>query len=225
MPDAIVSLLDFDNTLIDNDRIVADLLSYLQREVGDTCRRRYWEIFEELRAKFDYTDYLGALQRFRDEHPRDPHLVPLSLFLLNYRFDRVLFPSALDVVAHLRQWSRPVMLADGDILLQSYKLDRSGVYEAVAKHALICVHKENELDMVVERYPAEHYVMVDDKLRVLTAMKEKWGDRLTTVFPRQGHYALDPEILGKYPAPDVTIDRIGDLLEHDLGTLIANAQA
>lgn len=219
--DGIVCLLDFDNTLIDNDRIVADLLGYLEREVGDTCRRRYWEIFEELRAKLDYTDYLGALQRFRDEHPHDPHLVALSLFLLNYPFGEALFPKALEVVAHLRRWSRPVMLADGDILLQSYKLDRSGVYGVVEQQVLICVHKEKELDVVLERYPADHYVMVDDKLRVLTAMKEQWGDKLTTVFPRQGHYALDPDILGKYPAPDRTIERIGELLEHDLGTLIA----
>lgn len=219
--DAIVCLLDFDNTLIDNDRIVADLLSYLQREVGDTCRRRYWEIFEELRAKFDYTDYLGALQRFRDEHPHDPHLVALSLFLLNYRFEQALFPKALEVVAHVRQWSRPVMLADGDILLQSYKLDRSGVYRAVERQVLICVHKEKELDVVLERYPADHYVMVDDKLRVLTAMKEKWGGKLTTIFPRQGHYALDPDILGKCPAPDLTIERIGELLEYDLEKLVA----
>lgn len=221
--DTIVCLLDFDNTLIDNDRIVADLLGYLEREVGDTCRRRYWEIFEELRAKLDYTDYLGALQRFRDEHPHDPHLVALSMFLLNYPFGEALFPEALEVVAHVRQWSRPVMLADGDILLQSYKLDRSGVYEAVEQQVLICVHKEKELDVVLERYPADHYVMVDDKLKVLTAMKEQWGDKLTTVFPRQGHYALDPDILGKYPAPDRTIERIGELLEYGLETLIAKA--
>lgn len=214
--DSVISLLDFDNTLIDNDRIVADLLGYLQREVGDICRRRYWEIFEELRARYDYTDYLGALQRFRDEHPHDPHLVPLSLFLLNYPFDKVLFPKALEVVAHLKHSSRPVMLADGDILLQSYKLEKSGVYDAVERHVLICVHKENDLDMVLQRYPADHYVMVDDKLRVLTTMKEKWGDKLTTVFVRQGHYALDPEILGKYPSADVTIERVGQLLDHDL---------
>lgn len=217
--DSVVCLLDFDNTLIDNDRIVADLLGYLQREVGDICRRRYWEIFEELRAKFDYTDYLGALQRFRDEHPHDPHLVSLSLFLLNYPFHKVLFPKALDVVAHVKQWSQPVMLADGDVLLQSYKLAQSGVYDVVERQVLICIHKENELDMVAERYPADHYVMVDDKLRVLTAMKEKWGDKLTTVFPRQGHYALDPDILGKYPAADVTIESVGELLELDFMSL------
>lgn len=221
--DSVICLLDFDNTLIDNDRIVADLLSYLQHEVGDTCRRRYWEIFEELRAKFDYTDYLGALQRFRDEHPHDPHLVSLSLFLLNYRFDKVLFPDTLRVVEHVNKWSRPVILADGDVLLQSHKLARSGVYDAVEKRVLICIHKENELDMVLERYPADHYVMVDDKLRILTAMKEKWGDRLTTVFPRQGHYALDPDILGKYPAADVTIESVGELLQHDLMSLTNSA--
>jgi FMN phosphatase YigB (HAD superfamily) len=221
--DSVICLLDFDNTLIDNDRIVADLLAYLEHEVGDNCRRRYWEIFEELRAKLDYTDYLGALQRFRDEHPHDPHLVSLSLFLLNYRFDEVLFPKAIEAIAYLCQWSKPVILADGDVLLQSYKLEKSGVYNAVEKRVLICVHKENELDLVAERYPADHYVMVDDKLRVLTAMKEKWGDKLTTVFPRQGHYALDPDILGKYPAADVTIEHVRDLLEYDLKGLVPNA--
>lgn len=213
--DSIVFLLDFDNTLIDNDRIVADLLDYLGREVGDTCRRRYWEIFEELRGRFDYTDYLGALQRYRDEHLHDPHLVALSLFLLSYPFRDRLFVRSLDVIEHLKQWGKTVMLADGDILLQSYKLDRSRVYQAVERRALICIHKEKELDVVLERYPAEHYVMVDDKLRVLTAMKENWGKQLTTIFVRQGHYAHDPDILGKYPAADITIESIGDLLAYD----------
>jgi FMN phosphatase YigB (HAD superfamily) len=207
----VVFLLDVDNTLLDNDRVTADLEQYLLREVGPAREARYWAIFEELRTELGYADYLGALQRYRVENPRQPHLLALSRFLINYPFADRLYPGALDVIAHLSRWGPTVILSDGDVVFQPRKVERSGIWDAVATRVLIYVHKEQELDDVERRYPAEHYVMIDDKVRLLAAIKQVWGSRVTTVFPRQGHYAADPAI-ARYPAPDVTIGCIGDLL-------------
>ena len=212
----IVFLFDVDNTLLDNDRIIADLSGYLEREVGAERARRYWSIFERLRMQLGYADYLGALQRFRSEYPHDLGLLGISRFLINYPFANRLFPNSLDVVEHVRQWGTAVLLTDGDVVFQPRKVDRSGLYEAVDGHALIYVHKEKELADVEGRYAADHYVMVDDKIRILAAMKKIWGRRLTTVFVRQGHYALDAKTLSAYPATDVSVQRIGDLLGHEL---------
>lgn len=218
-PSDIVFLFDVDNTLLDNDRVTADLSGYLEQEVGYERRERYWEIFERLRAELGYADYLGALQRYRTEYPRDPHLLTVSRFLINYPFAERLYRDALAVVAHAKQWGRVVILSDGDVVFQPRKIERSGLFEAMDGNALIYIHKERELDDVERRYPAGHYVLIDDKLRILSAVKAVWGARVTTVFPRQGHYALDPQLTGRFPAPDVTVERIGDLLQHDWSTL------
>jgi FMN phosphatase YigB (HAD superfamily) len=211
----IIFLFDVDNTLLDNDRVNADLKTHLKRGVGAKDARHYWDIFERLRARLGYADYLGALQQYRREHPRDLHLLTVSHFLINYPFAKRLYSKSLDVLEHVKRWGLPVLLTDGDVVFQPRKVDCSGLYDAVDGRVLIYVHKERELADVAARYPADHYVMVDDKLRILTAMKKIWRGRVTTVFVRQGHYARDPKILATLPAADVTIDRIGDLLKFE----------
>ena len=219
--DRVVFLLDVDNTLLDNDRVVVDLMRYLEREVGQERQKRYWEIFEQLRSELGYADYLGALQRYRVEHPRDSHLLTVSHFLVDYPFANRLFPNSLDVIDHLKKWGKTVILSDGDVVFQPRKIERSGLMNAVERNILIYIHKEQELEDVERRYPADHYVLVDDKLRILAAVKKVWGRRVTTVFPRQGHYAYDPEVLKKFPPADISLERIGDLLNYDLGALLA----
>jgi FMN phosphatase YigB (HAD superfamily) len=209
----IVFLFDVDNTLLDNDRIIADLGKYLMREVGPKRARCYWTIFEQLRTRLGYADYLGALQSFRREYPHDLGLVAVSRFLVNYPFANRLYSKSLDVIEHVKQWGTAVLLTDGDVVFQPLKVDRSGLYKAVKGRALIYTHKEHELADVEAQYPADHYVMVDDKLRILAALKRTWGARVTTVFVRQGHYARDPKILASYVPADVSIQRIGDLLD------------
>lgn len=210
-----VFLFDVDNTLLDNDRVTADLKRFLTKEVGPERSARYWAIFEELRRELGYADYLGALQRYRLEHPYDTHLLAVSTYLVNYPFANRLYPNSLDVLGYCQEHGPTVILSDGDVVFQPRKVERSGLFEAVERNVLIYVHKELELADVERRYPAAHYVMVDDKLRILTAMKQSWGDRLTTVFPRQGHYALDAAEMAKYPAADIEVARIGDLLENE----------
>ena len=207
-----VFLLDVDNTLLDNDAVIADLRRHLVEAFGPECDQRYWEIFEQLRAELGYADYLGALQRYRIEHPRETKVLRLSLFLLHYPFASRVYPGTLDMLRALRARGRTAILSDGDVVFQPRKIERSGLWEAVAGEVLIYIHKEQMLDDVERRYPARHYVMVDDKLRILTAMKTTWKDRLTTVFVRQGHYASDPAALAGYPAADITVDAIGDLV-------------
>jgi FMN phosphatase YigB (HAD superfamily) len=216
-----VFLFDVDNTLLDNDRVTDDLKRHLAKEVGHERQERYWTIFEQLRVELGYADYLGALQRYRIEYPRDPHLLTVSRFLVNYPFANRLFPNSLDVVEHVRQWGEPVILSDGDAVFQPRKIDRSGLFEEVEGKVLIYIHKEHELEDVERRYPADHYVLIDDKLRILAAVKNIWGARVTTVFPRQGHYALDARVVEALPAADLSIDRIGDLLQYDLKTMLA----
>jgi FMN phosphatase YigB (HAD superfamily) len=218
-PDDVVVLLDCDNTLLDNDLVQVDLRDHLEREFGVASRDQYWVILEQLRAEVGYVDYLGALQRYRLDMVSDPRLLQMSSFLVDYPFASRLYPGALDVIRHLRTWGRPVILSDGDVVFQPRKIQRSGLWDAVRGQVLIYVHKEAMLDAVVQRYPARHYVMVDDKLRILAAMKQVWKDRLTTIFPRQGHYALDPHNLAAYPPADLTVGRIGDLAAIDLRAL------
>jgi len=218
-----VFLFDVDNTLVDNDRIAADLQRHLQNKVGESCARHYWEIFEQLRTELGYADYLGALQRYRTERPRDPKLLEVSYFMVNYPFANRLFPESLDAVEHARQMGQPVILSDGDVVFQPRKVDRSGLYDTFEGHVLIYVHKELELDDVEARYPAAHYVMVDDKVRLLAAIKQHWGARVTTVFPRQGHYAHDAALVAQYPKPDITIERIGELQKYSLEQILAAA--
>jgi FMN phosphatase YigB (HAD superfamily) len=208
-----VILFDVDNTLLDNDAVAADLKSHLEREVGHERQERYWTIFEELRAELGYADYLGALQVYRRYFPRDAHVLTVSHFLLEYPFRDRLFPKALETVAHARNFGKPVILSDGDVVFQPHKVWRSGLHEAFGGDVLIYVHKELELDDVERRHPADHYVLVDDKVRVLAAVKSVWGARVTTVFPRQGHYARDPKLVSGSPAPDITVENISGLLE------------
>jgi len=221
----VVFLLDVDNTLLDNDGVTLDLMNYLDREVGHERQQRYWAIFEELRAELGYADYLGALQRYRIEHPRDPHRLAVSSYLVNYPFVDRLYPGALDAIRRLKGWGTVVILSDGDVVFQPRKVERSGLFEAVEGNVLIYIHKEQELDDVRRRYPADHYVMVDDKLRILAAVKEIWGEWVTTVFARQGHYAHDPRILARYPPADISIERIDNMLDFDLPTLLAAGRA
>ncbi len=212
-----VFLLDVDNTLLDNDAVIADLRRHLVGVFGPECDRRYWEIFEQLRADLGYADYLGALQRYRVEQPREMQVLQISLFLLHYPFATRVYPGALDVINDLRARGRTAILSDGDVVFQPRKIERSGLWAAVEGEVLVYIHKEQMLDDVEQRYPARRYVMVDDKIRILSAMKAVWGERLTTVFVRQGHYAADPSQVDPYPPADVTIDRIGDLSTHTLG--------
>jgi FMN phosphatase YigB (HAD superfamily) len=213
--DDIVFLFDIDNTLLDNDRIQDDLSAYIAAAHGNAARDRYWAIFEELRNELGYADYLGALERYRLEDLHDPRVLRMSSWLVDYPFAERLYPGALDVVRRVRQWGRPVVLSDGDAVFQPRKAERSGVWKAFAGDILIYVHKEQELEDVERLYPAKHYALIDDKLRILAAVKTIWGDRVTTVFPRQGHYAQDLKALADYPPADVTVDRIGDLLALD----------
>jgi FMN phosphatase YigB (HAD superfamily) len=212
-PNKVVFLFDVDNTLLDNDRVTADLRRHLETTVGDEGSRSYWKIFEQLRSELGYADYLGALQRFRSENPHDPSLLTVSRFLIDYPFANRMFPHALDVIELVKQWGPAAILSDGDVVFQPRKVERSGLLEAVEDNVLIYVHKEQELDDVVRRFPADHYVMVDDKLRILAAIKKIWKERVTTVFVRQGHYAIDPKITSAYPPADVAFGQIGDLLD------------
>lgn len=210
-----VFLVDVDNTLLDNDAIIEEMKDTLARDVGADRQARYWAIFEAQRTELGYADYLGTLQRYRLEHPHDPRIIAFSSFLLNYPFASRLYPGALDVIARLSTVGPVVVLTDGDVVFQPLKIERSGISDAVQKRVLVYVHKELELEQVEHRYPADHYVLIDDKVRILTAVKKVWGERVTTVFPVQGHYALD-EAVKAFPSPDVTVQRIGDLLTMDV---------
>jgi FMN phosphatase YigB (HAD superfamily) len=211
-PADVVFLLDVDNTLLDNGAVIADFRRHLAATLGVDADRRYWEIFEELFVEPGFADYFGALNRYSLEQPRDPRLFDISLFLFHYPFADRIYPRVWDVVAGLRQRGPVVIVSDGDVVFQPYKVERSGLRKAVDDQVLIYIHKEQMLDDIERRYPARRYVMVDDKIFVLAAMKEVWRERLTTVFVRQGHYAFDEKILAASPPADVTIDAIGDLI-------------
>ena len=214
-----VFLLDSDNTLVDDDRVQEDLKAHLEREFGAVSRDRYWAIFEELRAELGYADYLGALQRYRLIDMNDPRLLLMSSFPVDYPFAGRLYPGSFEAIAHFEHWGPTVILSDGDVVFQPRKVQRSGLWEAGDGRVLIYIHKERMLDAVAQRYPATHYAMVDDKLRILTAMKAAWGDRLTTVFVHQGHYAFDSHNMDTYPPADLTLEHIGGLGRLRLGCL------
>lgn len=222
--DQIVFLFDVDNTLLDNDRVVADLMRHLERAVGNERQQRYWSYFENLRTELGYADYLGALQRYRIEYPRDFRILTVSHYLINYPFANRLFPGSLDAVEHCQRFGRTAIVTDGDVVFQPLKVERSGLGETFDGNVLIYIHKEDELDDIVTHFPADHYVMIDDKVRILSAVKRALGTRVTTVFPRQGHYALDQKEIAKYPAPDVTIERIDTLASYDPELLLQAAK-
>src|SRR5450631_1572726 len=208
----VIFLLDVDNTLLDNDRFGADLGNRLERAFGAAERARYWQIFADRREQLGLADYLGALQLFRTGLDDDPQLLEMSQYLLEYPFSSLVYPGALAAVAHLDSLGKPVVLSDGDVVFQPRKIKHSGIWDAVAGRVLIYLHKERVLDHVQQRYPARHYVMVDDKPNLLAAMKTALGDTLTTVFVRQGHYALAPAAATEHPGPDRVIEAIGDLI-------------
>jgi FMN phosphatase YigB (HAD superfamily) len=215
----VVFLFDIDNTLLNNDKVTEDIRHMLVQHYGNEVSVKYWEIFEELRVELGYADYLGALQRYRKLSMHDTRLLRISNWLVDYPFANRLFPESLDAIKHCRRWGTTAILSDGDAVFQPRKAERSGLFDAVTRNVLIYIHKEDELAHVEQIHPAKHYVMMDDKLRILTAMKEIWGDKLTTVFVKQGHYALEPGIEDKYPKADLTINRIGELTQHDFSHL------
>jgi hypothetical protein len=208
----LVFLFDVDNTLLDNDRIQAELRDHLTQAYGQATSDRYWAIFEELRSELGYADYLGALERYRVEDLHNPQLLRMANWLVDYPFADRLYPGALAAVAHVSQWGPPVILSDGDAVFQPRKVHCSGLWKAFDDRVLIYIHKEQELDDVERFFPSKRYVLIDDKLRILDAVKSAWGERVTTVFPRQGHYALDPAAVAQYRAADHTLERIGDLV-------------
>jgi hypothetical protein len=218
--DDIVFLFDVDNTLLDNDRVIADLGVHMGQEYGLEARDRYWAIFETLRNELGYADYLGALERYRLEALHDPLVLRMANWLVDYPFADRVYEDALAAVRHVGQWGRTVVLSDGDAVFQPRKVARSGIWDAFDGEVLIFVHKEQQLDDVERLYPARHYVMIDDKLRILDALKRSWGERVTTVFPRQGHYATDPAILAQYPHGDVQLDHISELLGLDRSAFV-----
>ena len=221
LPHPIVFLVDVDNTLVDNDGIQQDLKDHLEQTYGVAARDRYWRILEDLMTELGYRDYIGALQRFRVEHPREIELLAMSSYLMDYPFAHRLYPDALAVLKRLRGAGTTVILSDGDVVFQPRKVEHAGLAKVVDGDVLIYIHKEEALDDVERRFPAEHYVLVDDKLRILDAVKQVWRERVTTVLPLQGQYAHDAKVIGALPPADVTIERIGDLLHYDLTRLRA----
>jgi len=219
-PAGVVALFDVDDTLLDNDAVQDDLSAHLERTLGAAGRERYWSIFEGLRTEFGFADYLGTLQRYRLEAPDDPRLLLVASFLLDYPFASRLYRGALAAVAHMQQLATAVILSDGDVVLQPRKIQRSGLWDAVQGRVLIYIHKEQMLETVARLYPARHYVMVDDKPRILAAVKQHWGSKVTSVWPRQGHYARDAGASAAYPAADLSIDAIGDLPGYDIATML-----
>jgi hypothetical protein len=215
----VVFLFDVDNTLLDNDRVRADLSEHLEKTYGVSAHDRYWEILETLTKQLGYTDYLGALELYRVEDLHCPKLLRMANWMVDYPFADRLYPGALEAVKYVQRWGLPVILSDGDAVFQPRKVERSGLWQAFENRVLIYIHKEQELDDVQHFYPARHYVIIDDKLRILSKVKKIWGERVTTVFPRQGHFALDPEILAAYPPADIQLDKISDLLTYDFSVL------
>jgi FMN phosphatase YigB (HAD superfamily) len=216
LPHPIVFLVDVDNTLLDNDGIQQDLKDHLEETYGVATRDRYWRILEDLFSELGYRDYIGAMQRYRSEHPMHVELLAMSHYLIDYPFAGRLYPHALEVLGHLRRLGPTAILSDGDVVFQPRKVEHAGIAEAVDGHVLIYIHKEEALADIEQRYPARHYVLIDDKLRILDAVKRVWKERVTTVFVRQGIYAHDEKVVGALPPADATIERIADLLDSDL---------
>lgn len=221
----LVFLFDVDNTLLDNDRFQSDLFRHIEREFGRDARARYLEIFEDLRNQLGYADYLGALERYRQQDLHDPRFLHMANWVIEYPFPQRLYPGALDVLKRVRRWGKAVILSDGDAVFQPRKVERSGIWKAVGGNVLIFIHKEQELECVGNIYPARHYVMVDDKLRLLEAIKDIWKDRVTTVFVQQGHYARDKKACAQYRPADISIRRIADLLDIELRSWVRKKEA
>lgn len=220
-----VILFDVDNTLLDTDRVTTDLREFMRQKIGVDEQQQYFQMFEQRRTEMGYADYLGALQLYRNAHPHSAEILQVSLYLLNYHFANRLFPGSLDAIDHAAKFGTPVILSDGDVAFQPFKIENAGLWEAFHGNVLIYIHKEQELDAVEDQFPAQHYVMVDDKLRILDAMKKIWGSRLTTVFVRQGHYAHEAKHLDGYMPADVTLEHIADFLNYNMEQLLAAAHS
>ncbi len=220
----LVFLFDVDNTLLDTDRVTMDLHQFLTQQIGADAQQLYFALFEQLRRELGYADYLGALQSYRLAHPHHTEIMHVSLYLLNYHFANRLFPGSLDAIEHVKPFGAVAVLSDGDVVFQPFKIENAGLWEAFSGNVLIFIHKELETDAVEEHFPADHYVVFDDKLRILDALKKIWGARVTTVWVRQGHYAHDAKQIEGYLPADVTLERIGDLLEYDVEKLLAAAR-
>ena len=220
---SVMFLVDMDNTLVDNDRFGADLHDTLTQAFGADQCARYWALYEELRQSSGVADYIGALQRFRTGLENDPALLQMSRYLLDYPFADRFYPHALETLAHLRSLGPTAILSDGDIVFQPRKIQRSGAWDAVRGEVLVYIHKQHMLVGIQQRYPAAHYVMVDDKPNILTEMKRGMGDKLTTVFVQQGHYAADAIAEGLELEPDMRIACIGDLRKLTLADFLPDA--
>ena len=218
--DTVVFLVDVDDTLLDNDRFREDVESHLAAGYGEPARDAYWAIQERRFAELGYRDYLGAMQEWWLAEGMDPGLLAVARYLLEYPYADRLYAGALETLAHLRAAGPTVVLTDGDAVFQPRKIERAGIRDAVDDDVLVYVHKEKELDDVERRYPSERYVLVDDKARILAAVKRHWGERVTTVLPRTGQFANDPDLLAAHPPPDVTVGAIGDVLALDLQDLV-----
>ena len=212
----LVFLFDVDNTLLDNDRVQTDLAAYLTKTFGVDACKLYWDIFEQLRGELGYADYLGALERFRLVKMHDPRVLRMSSWLVDYPFADRLYSGALRAISHVQQWGPAVIVSDGDAVFQPRKVERSGRWAAFDGRVLIYIHKERELAEVERLYPAKRYVMIDDKLRILNTVKQLWGERVTSVFPKQGHYAGDPQILAQWQPADIQLDNLRDLTNYAL---------
>jgi FMN phosphatase YigB (HAD superfamily) len=219
-----VFLVDVDNTLLDNDRIRDDIQRDFEAAYGTQSRDRYWTIQERLFVELGYRDYLGALQIYRKEHPDDMRVLSMAAYLIDYPFGDRVYPGVLAVLARLREWGTAVILTDGDAVFQPRKVERAGLAQAVGGNVLVYVHKEAALADIERHYPARHYVVVDDKLRLLDAIKRSWAKRVTTVFVRQGAFAQDAAALASLQPADLSIEHIADLLAYDLAALIAAAR-
>lgn len=219
----LVFLFDVDNTLLDTDRVTADLHHFLAQQIGPDEREFYFALFEQIRNELGYADYLGALQQYRHVHPEHTEIMHVSLYLLNYHFANRLFPGSLDAIEYLKQFGTVTILSDGDVVFQPFKIENAGLLEAFDGNVLIYIRKELETDAVQERFPADHYVMFDDKLRILDALKRIWGTRVTTVWVRQGHYAHEAKHIEGYLPADVTVEHIADVIQYNVEQFIAAA--
>lgn len=207
-PRSIVFLLDVDNTLLDNDRLKEDLQRRFLTLLGQERSDRFWQIYEEVRRDEDYVDYPLTFKRIAEEQ-NDPELrTSLETVLEGLQFSSYLYPGVLGTLAYLRTLGTPVILSDGDQVFQPYKIRYSGLERAVDGHVLIYVHKEQELPRVFAHFPADHYVAVDDKPRILAALETECPTTFTTVLVLQGKYAVPGAFT---PAPDYVIDRIAAL--------------
>ncbi len=219
-PPRLVFLLDVDNTLLDNDALKAEIGSRIQMLVGVELARRFWVVYEQVRQQAEFVDYPATLDRFINQYGDASQPVQLRQIFESLPFASFLFPDVIETLRHLRSLGTVAILSDGDQVFQPLKIRKSGLEEAVGGNVLIYVHKERELQRVFAQYPADHYVMVDDKPRILSALEEECPSRFTTVFVLQGHYARE----GEYePVPDIVVHHFADLAGFTLEQFLAGA--